>query len=678
MNLFKISLKNIKKSWKDYSVYFMTLIIGVAIFYMFNSIGHQKFMTDLSKSGHEIVKMLTAVIEGVSIAVAFILGLLMVYANNFLIRRRKKEFGVYMMLGMGKKEVSKIIIGETLVVGGISLIAGIVIGIFGSQFLSILVGKMFLADVTKYSFLLSGRVVVKTIVNFAVIFLVVLIFNTGTISKYSLLDLLQADKKGEKHVLKNKVLSVVIFIFSIAVILVCYYQVSFGYENLSKTRMFESIIGGIVATFTLFWSLSGFLLEALKRNKKLYFGKLNLFVIRQFCANINSSVVSMAMISLMLFMAVSAFSLGFSVRSTLNANLKEATPVDVTFQYDKGKVSKFFEKENYPVDTWLDSSYVEVPIYKNKKVAIQDTLGNVIATAKEQFPYAKWNSPELILKLSDYNRLAKLYNREPLEMKDDEYVILCDLMVIKDIRDRAIEKGTTLNIGEYELKSAYDSCVDTFIVMAGMSSNMGVVVLPDSVVEDKATKCKKNGYYLAGNYMEKNKQEKRQVDKNIEAICEKDAATDWMAEEVELAPLTYATRNQVIDSNSGLSVLVVFLVLYIGIVFIISCAAILALKALSDSIDSAKKYEVLEKIGAGRKMMECSLFVQTLIHFGLPLVVGVIHSIFGLIFAKNLMVLFDIQNMASGVVITLIMMVVVYGGYMVATYFGCKRVINFE
>ena len=99
--LFKLSLKNIKKSFKDYAIYFLTLVLGVAIFYMFNSIDSQQAMIEVSNSTKEIIKLMIGILGYVSVFVAIVLGLLIVYANNFLINRRKKEFGIYMILRHG-------------------------------------------------------------------------------------------------------------------------------------------------------------------------------------------------------------------------------------------------------------------------------------------------------------------------------------------------------------------------------------------------------------------------------------------------------------------------------------------------------------------------------------------------------------------------------------------------
>ena len=125
MKLFKLSFNNMKKSIKDYAVYFLTLVLGVAIFYMFNSLDSQQAMLEVSQSQRQIIKLMIEMLGFISVFVAIVLGLLIVYANNFLINRRKKEFGIYMTLGMGRRQISKIILMETIFVGIISLAIGL-------------------------------------------------------------------------------------------------------------------------------------------------------------------------------------------------------------------------------------------------------------------------------------------------------------------------------------------------------------------------------------------------------------------------------------------------------------------------------------------------------------------------------------------------------------------------
>ena len=226
MMLFKLSLKNMKKSIKDYAIYFLTLVLGVAIFYMFNSLDSQEAMLQVSESTHEMITLLISMLGFVSVFVAVVLGLLIVYANNFLINRRKKEFGIYMTLGMGRRQISKIILMETIFVGIISLIGGLVIGIFVSQFMSILVAKLFEADMSEFKFVFSKGACIKTCIYFAVMYLAVMFFNAFTVSKYKLINLLNATKKNEKIKIRNPFLAILVFIIGASILGYAYYIVT--------------------------------------------------------------------------------------------------------------------------------------------------------------------------------------------------------------------------------------------------------------------------------------------------------------------------------------------------------------------------------------------------------------------------------------------------------------------
>ena len=146
MMLYKLSLKNIQKSFKDYAIYFFTLILGVAIFYVFNAIDSQTVMLDVTSSTQEIIKLMTNMLSGVSVFVSFVLGFLIIYASRFLMKRRNKEFGIYLTLGMSKRKISMILFFETLFIGIISLVIGLGIGVILSQFMSLLVANMFEAN----------------------------------------------------------------------------------------------------------------------------------------------------------------------------------------------------------------------------------------------------------------------------------------------------------------------------------------------------------------------------------------------------------------------------------------------------------------------------------------------------------------------------------------------------
>lgn len=328
--LLRLSLRNIKRSLKDYTIYFFTLVLGVAIFYLFNSIESQSVMMDVSSSTREIIKMMVNFLSGVSVLVSFILGFLIIYASRFLMKRRHKEFGIYMILGMGKRQISWILLCETFLIGLVSLGFGLLIGIALSQVMSIFVANMFEADMTRFEFIFSSSATFKTILYFGVIYVIVMIFNTFSIGRQQLIDLLLSKRKNEQIKAKNTWLCTLVFLLSIGMLGYAYYLVTAGVTQLdSADKIFIPIALGISGTYLLFWSLSGFILKIMMFYKKHYFKGLNSFVVRQFSSQMNTTVFSMSLICLMLFTTICVLSSGIALKNAVTSNMQEFTPVDI-------------------------------------------------------------------------------------------------------------------------------------------------------------------------------------------------------------------------------------------------------------------------------------------------------------------------------------------------------------
>ena len=324
--LFKLSARNMQKSFKDYAIYFITLVLGVALFYMFNSLDSQEAMLQVSSSTKEMIKLMINMLGMVSIFIAVILGLLIVYANNFLINRRKKEFGIYMTLGMGKRQISKILLLETIFVGIISLAIGLILGIFASQFMSILVAKLFQADMSEFEFVFSQNACIKTCIYFAVMFLAVMVFNTFTISRYKLISLLTASKKNEQVRMKNPIICIIVFIIAAIGLSYAYWMVTkgvFKMKNVDETTkaIGISVLIGIAGTVLIFWSFSGLILKLLQTKKSTYLKGTNMFVLRQLHNKINTTVISMSVICLMLFMTITALSSSIALKNSMQADI---------------------------------------------------------------------------------------------------------------------------------------------------------------------------------------------------------------------------------------------------------------------------------------------------------------------------------------------------------------------
>ncbi len=691
--LFKLSFKNIKKSIKDYTIYFLTLVLGVAIFYMFNSLDSQEAMLQVSTSTHEMIKLMIDILGVVSIFVAVILGLLIVYANNFLINRRKKEFGIYMTLGMGRRQISKIILLETIFIGIISLGIGLIVGIFASQFMSILVGKMFQADMSEFQFVFSKDACIKTCIYFAVMYIAVMFFNTIVISRYKLINLINATKKNEKVKIKNPILAIIIFIIAVIMLGYAYMKVT------SKGRMVNSIqdlmppvLMGIAGTVLIFWSLSGFILKIIQMMKKVYLKNTNMFVLRQINNKINTTVISMSIICLMLFLTITILSSSLGLRNTMQKEINEVTPVDINvfkIANVSGKYTKYGLEFNATEEQIVDSKIsiqetfknnnlqenilkdiVEIPIYAQNDLTLEKFLGDKYAEIDAEFPHLIYTNPEKIVKISDYNKIAELYGIEKYDLNENEYIVVCDFDNQTQIRNRVLGDKNKLEIAGKEYISKYNECKDGFIEMSSSHTNTGIIIVPDSC---NLTQEMKKEQFLAANYNAETEEKKQEIEKIftendsnfIQELSKNGLDIDGM------------TKISLIESSVGLATIITFIAIYLSIVFLIASSAILALKQLTESSDNKQRYTILRKIGCDEKMINKALLKQIGIFFMLPMILAIIHSIFGIKFAILILSgMASKEDLLPSIIATVIVMGIIYGAYFLATYFGSKNIIK--
>lgn len=696
--LFKLSVKNMKKGIKDFAIYFLTLVLGVAIFYMFNSIDSQQAMLEISESTREIIKLMISMLGYVSVFVAVVLGLLIVYANNFLINRRKKEFGIYMTLGMGKRQISKIILMETILVGFISLIVGLIIGIFASQFMSILVAKMFEADMSEFQFVFSKDACVKTCIYFAVMYIAVMIFNTFTISRYKLINLLNATKKNEKVKIKNPIICILVFIIACAILGWAYWKVTGDFSSLNTAdKILLPILMGIIGTVAVFWSLSGFVLKIAQSMKNTYLKGTNMFVLRQINNKINTTTVSMSVICLMLFMTISILSVSLALRTTMQNELIEMTPVDLNLYKTSNLPEKYLQYGTYgkeitstpearedskiPITQTLENNgfdmdllndVIEIPIYATNNLTWGDFLGDKLEEIEAEYPNLLYNTAEEIIKISDYNKIAKLYGIEQYELNDDEYIVLCDFDSMTEIRNRALKEENILEIAGKQYKSKYNECKSGFIKMNTSHVNTGIILVPDSC---NLTDDMKEQQLLVANYNAKTDEEKQEIEKLFTSF-DSGFVQSLANNGIDIDGIT---KISLMEASVGLTTIITFIAIYLGIIFLIASVAILALKQLTESSDNKQRYTILRKIGCDEKMINKSLFRQIAIFFGLPLVLAIIHSIFGIKFGMLLMEgLAKSEDLLPSIIATIIIIGVIYGAYFMATYIGSKNIIKEE
>ncbi|MBQ6040808.1 MAG: FtsX-like permease family protein [Oscillospiraceae bacterium] len=687
--LCKLSVSNIRRSLRDYAIYFFTLLIGVSVFYVFNAIGGQASMMELGESKNEIVVLITNALSYVSIFVAGVLGLLIVYASRFLMKRRNREFALYMTLGMSKGKISAILLLETVIIGVLSLGTGLLLGIGLSQLMSALVAHLFEADMSAYRFMISGNAIVKTVIFFAVMYLVVMVFNSVMISRFKLIDLMQSGKKSEQIKLKNPVLCVIIFLLSAAVLGYTYYQVGWNYDGLNRTKCLLSFAAGTVTTFLLFWSVAGMLLRVMMSAKNTYFRSLNAFTFRQISSKINTAVLSMSVICLMLFITICTLTSAFSIRNSMNANLRELCPADFEIEWgaysDKELETPVFEDivEKYEINGFDINEYfresVHFHIYEDSSLTLGTFLGNQLEAIRAEFPFLRYDTVETVVRLSDYNKLLQLYGKEPLEMNADECIILANYSSMIDVRNRVLSLNQSVEVFGHTLHSRYPGCVDGFISMSGSRTNLGIIVIPDEIADERFA----SRDYFIGRYAAESEEQNAEIEKAVKKQFDLmlRADSDYREYTADGEPTVYnwsmtTSKIDICDDSIGIGALITFLGLYIGLIFLISCGAVLALKELSESVDSIPRYVMLRKIGAEEKEITKSLLIQTGFFFLLPLLLACIHSAVGMKFAVYVLSVFGTEDIGASILSTSLILLLIYGGYFLITYSCSKGIVK--
>lgn len=657
---FKLAIKNLKKSLKDYTIYFLTLVLGVCIFYTFNSIQSQSIMMELSDLKANMFDVTSKVIGIASVFISFILGFLIIYANNYLIKRRKKEFGIYMTLGMENRKFSTIIFIETMLVGIISLGIGLILGILLSQGISVFTANLFEVNITKFQFVFSKSAFLETIKNFGIIYLVVLVFNSINIRCVKLIDLLSASRKNEKLRIRNIWISILVFFISVVNIGAGYHIVLKNGLAVMDITIVKAIILGIVGTFLFFFSLSGFFLKIVQSNKKTYLKDLNMFVLRQINSKINTTFISMSFICLMLFVAICTFSAGLGITKAINNDVEDLTQFDASFwSYDTDNILDTMNEQYDGVDEIIDekSQYTN---YESDFTYKKFFTEEVIEKNRNLYPIAE-DRPITIIKLSDFNELMKMLNKEEIVLREDEYYAFGDVsQVIKDIQEN-INNDVLIDINGKSLVPANYKVINVTTYNSMMKNNICTIVVNDEIVKN----LKPVFSNLNINFNIDIKEAEKYLNENFRS--------QDMEDKIQIYGLT---KNELIDNSVGIGAMISYLAIYMGIVFLITSAAVLALQQLSESADNFYRYEMLKKFGVDNNIINKALFTQIGIYFIVPLSLAIIHSIVGLKLASDLVSIFGSGNIEYYILFTFIVLVIIYGGYFIATYNGAKKMIK--
>lgn len=657
----KLIFKNIGKNIKDYFIYFLTLVIAISLFYAFNAVMTSGAINSLSTEAQTMSEALGNLIELFSRVLAVIMAFLVLYVNRFLLKRRKKELGLYMLLGMKKGKISRIFVGETFLIGICSLVVGILFGIFFAQLLTVAVLKAFGGGVSGFSLGFSMHGFWITLQCFGMIYLLVMLFNVFEVAKVKLIDLLLAERKNEEF--KQKGMFVYGIVFLLGILCAVAAAVCLRTDELIPTmKMLMAGVGFVVASMLfLFYSLSAVIIGFLKKRETFYYKGINAFLVRQIGSRIQGNFVAMAMVSFLITVMLILVTAGCSIGITMGSVLDEAAPFDYVLLMNPSL------RKDY--DVLQGAKEYGVDFSDDVKESFQFQMREGDLTYKTLFEGQQidlWSrDKELVdknvdvLSIKDYNQCMKMQGKETVSLGEEEFLINCNYDGDKEYVRGFLETGKELWVAGVKLKPASKMLMENAYYMTSVGDNdRGTLIVPDAVAEKlPVSACLSEGFFKEG-------VNTNQIQKACEQLEKKAEGNFGWTTKARMGVLYY----------SALAI-PVFFCTYVGLIFLLICVALLSVQQLTEMSDNRGRYEILRRQGVSEKILNKTIGKQVGVYFLAPLVMGVAFTAAALPTVMKRVSDFCHMQIGTNMSITFGILLLVYGGYYIATYLACEKMI---
>ena len=739
--LAKLALRNVHRSARDYAIYFVTVALGVAMFYAFNTISDQAVLFDaLSSDSLRMLDMLNTMMGLLSGVIACVLGFLVVYANRFLIRRRRREFGTYLMLGMSAGRVSRILLLETVIVGCASLVVGLALGIALSQGLSFATAALMGTTMTKYRFIVSDGAIVFTVICFAAIFVLSALIDIVYIRRCKLAALLSAHQANEGHAKVNVPVRVVAFVVSLAVLACAYWRLAVNGMVEIDGDFWMATALMIVGTFLFFWSVAGFVTALLQRMPQVYFRRLSCFTVRQLSSKINTAFASMSVVSIMLFFALTISSVGMGLVEVFVGNIEEISAYDMTVQADPsllgsehfdsdGETTQLFERYNGDMaaclkgeaegagantaaaadadsvdgarvtwDNFVDKT-VQVDYYLvgsddyetamkfgdilNQVPEAYDALGDIWRDSAQQLSVQ-------IMGVGQFNALCALTGKRGVMLEDDECAVNNLMSGTEGAAQALCDEKVTLTVGDAQLH--FTGRVQHVPVRNGALADVVLeIIVPDYVIDSmKEAGQKPCASVLDMNYRVDRAEGDVLFNKYMHQAFPPQKDVQIVMYNGETVPEDQIFRTgawpcfqdfsgrEMADQASGMRMVITYLAVYIGFVLLVATAAILAIQQLSETADSLARYRRLRDLGADERWVLKSLRTQTVVYFVAPLLLALCHTACAVKVTTDTLFSQLGVNVLGSVAIAGGAVLAIYAVYLVITYALSRSIVRAE
>lgn len=715
--LCKLAWGNVRRAGRDYLVYLLTLTLGVTVFYAFNTISMQVDIAGIDEEG--LAQVMGSMLGYLTYFLAGVMAFLMVYANNFIMKRRKKEFGLYQVLGMGRGRVATIMALETVIVSVVAFVVGIVLGVGLSQLMTFFTASLFKTQIANFHFFFSVHAFNLTLACMLVMFVLTLLLNLRAVRRTKLIELMGAERRNESIKTRNPWIAIAIFAVGVVLVGVAYYRLlrdgfpltatdSKLQEAMSQFGITTAMV--TVGTFALFWGLSGMLIKLLQSLRGVYWRGLNMFTVRQLAAKVNTVCFSMGIIAMILFLAITSVTCGMSIANVMNENLERYTPADMsqTYIYYTPETLDYYKEYVNPseadrmvlADATVDlypawhgkgksagnndetgkkvniadvaGEHVQIDSYLSYPLGGSDpsvTPGEMCKIMGEKLPKALVSSNAdttglFVTPASQYNKLRQMMGEEPVHIGHDQYLLTCDMGgELVDMYTKYMAGGHALTLGGHTLKPATGkSDEDTAaIANSAMGSNPGTVVVADELLSQLNLQPYSSS--LLVNY--KQGMDTTEADESIKYTLLDNLLVDgkepgsWGV---------FITRSEMYTQAAQMNGMISYLAIYIGFVLVVACAAILSIQQLSNVADGSRSYRVLAQIGCDDRQIRHSVMAQQAVFFLFPLAVGLAHSFVALKVIIELVSTFGSMSIGGTVGLTCAIFLAAYGGYFLVTY----------
>lgn len=639
----KLALRNVKRSAKDYLVYFATITLSVGILFAFLQVAFSPDIADLADN----MTNFQSVLITLSVFLMCMFSFLISYAMNFIVKRRKKEFGTYALLGMERSFISKMFFIENLLLGSGAFLIGLPVGLLLYGMLNAIIMNIFDSPYhIKVAIYIPA--ILLTLLLFFIVYGVTAIICGRRVSRMKIKDLIYGDRYNEIPMIKGRKAWIVFMLISICLIVMSSILIVRGLSQSSNSAfllIFLAVIGFMAGVYILHSGLPVFLTFLSERAVGWRYRGTNLFLAGQIRSKVNTTSKTLAVSAMLLTLALVFLMMGMSIGTAYKSNIAYEAPFDITVAFD-ANVKSFNDVIQFIASKVEINEYIEYKIYDYQ----DGSWGNVP-----------------ILRLSDYNHLRQMLGLDSKAINSDEFIVHSDMWnVRKEIQQKLLE-NPEINIAGMVLLCKQPVYSEPFEQSRTNGDAGYIIVVPDNISKR----------------LQSNKSRLVVSTKSIASPDLKGELTQYVKEYWNPVITKQFDRKitmhvgvkswSIANGLTGLST-ISFGALYISLVLILVIGTLLSLQQTSEDTENKYRFSLLRKLGTDQSEILLLMKKQIFFYFALPAILPVLFQIFiGFVMNQTFGQLITTENVFlfyTGV--TFIIFAFVYGGYLVLSYAAFK------